>query len=82
MLSKGLKENAGLYSGFLNPQSSCPVAAAAWGCIELKLLCIQNLYVEAHKEEDIKLLEEVLNDAKEVFLVYLRKLLFIIFLSE
>ena len=33
------------------------------GCIEIKSLFFQNLRLEAHKEEDIKLFEEFLNYA-------------------
>ena len=48
------------------------------GCIQLKSLCIQNLHVEAHSPDEKQLLDEFMNDAKEVIANTLVEIFFFI----
>ena len=61
---------------FINfPQKKVPLSKllTGTGCVQIKSLCMQNLHLEAHSEEENTVLDEFLSEAKEVNLNLARR---------
>ena len=57
------------------PQKKVPLSMLLTrpGCVQIKSLCMQNLHLEAHSQEENTVLDEFLSEAKEVNLNLARR---------